>query len=109
MQNFEAAFAASVVRHRWAIIAVSVLVMSRAMAGVRHLQTDNAHGNVAEMEQLSTYELLDLLGTYDNSAGDYFINFVTIFSPYAVGVTLDRTSDRLFSQRTREIQSTSGI
>ncbi len=90
-------------------MAVSVLVMNLAMSGVRHLQTDNAHGNVAEMEQLSTYELLDLLGMYDNSTGDHFINFVTIFSAYAVGVTLDRTSDRLFSLRTREIQNTSGI
>ena len=36
------------------------------------------------MDQLSTYELLDLLATYGDSAGEHFMNFVTMFSAYVV-------------------------
>ena len=43
MQDFEAAFAASVVRNRWAIIILSVLAMLYAMAGVRLLQFDASY------------------------------------------------------------------
>ena len=31
------------------------------------------------MEQLSTYELLDLFATYGTAAGSHFMNFVTVF------------------------------
>ena len=43
MQDFEAAFAASVVRNSWAIIILSVLAMLYAMAGVRLLQFDASY------------------------------------------------------------------
>lgn len=43
MQDFEAAFAASVVRNRWAVIVLSTLVMVFAMSGMRHLEFDASY------------------------------------------------------------------
>jgi hypothetical protein len=36
------------------------------------------------MDQLSNYELLDLLATYSTASGEHFMNFMTIFSAYLV-------------------------